>query len=196
MRAEPGHFQTGLCYNQTDPTADLPAPLRLRFDGSHAPRPVHPREIHQGANGRQEAGCGIFRTLPERPLPDRGRELAPPAISEYRNHHEAPARADRRRWLIGGWKRRFDEPIPLPRGRQLVTLADSGKYVTRLAKAEHQAAEWQAAMEALILVATSGGPTMFARIGVMRALNRGHVREFNPSRKDPHWGRRKLKRDM
>jgi hypothetical protein len=32
---------------------------------------------------------------------------------------------------------------------------------------------WQAAMEALILVATSGGPTMFARIGVMRALNHG-----------------------
>jgi hypothetical protein len=28
-------------------------------------------------------------------------------------------------------------------------------------------------MEALILVATSGGPTMFARIGIMRALNRG-----------------------
>jgi hypothetical protein len=27
-------------------------------------------------------------------------------------------------------------------------------------------------MEALILVATSGGPTMFAHIGVMRALNR------------------------
>jgi len=29
-------------------------------------------------------------------------------------------------------------------------------------------------MEALILVATLGGPTMFARIGVLRALNR-HV---------------------
>jgi hypothetical protein len=28
-------------------------------------------------------------------------------------------------------------------------------------------------MEALILVATSGGPTMFARIGIMRALNHG-----------------------
>jgi hypothetical protein len=27
-------------------------------------------------------------------------------------------------------------------------------------------------MEALILLATLGGPTMFARIGVMRALNR------------------------
>ncbi len=27
-------------------------------------------------------------------------------------------------------------------------------------------------MEALILVAEKGGPTMFARIGIMRALNR------------------------
>jgi hypothetical protein len=95
-----------------------------------------------------------------------------------------------------GWKRRFDEPILLPRGRQLVTLEDAGTYITKLPKAEHEAAKWQAAMEALILVATSGGPTMFARIGIMRALNRGHVREFNPDRKEHHWGRRKLKRDM
>jgi hypothetical protein len=35
---------------------------------------------------------------------------------------------------------------------------------------------------------------MFARIGVMRALNR-QVEQFNPSRQDPHWSRRKLKRD-
>jgi hypothetical protein len=48
-------------------------------------------------------------------------------------------------------------------------------------------------MEALILVATLGGPTMFARIGIMRALSRGHVRDT--SRKDTHWGKRKLKRD-
>src|SRR5467141_4765113 len=60
-----------------------------------------------------------------------------------------------------GWKRRFDDPIPLPRGRQLVTLEDAGRYITKLPKAEHGTAEWQAAMEALILVATSGGLTMF-----------------------------------
>ncbi|MGY4287752.1 hypothetical protein ACVWXO_006972 [Bradyrhizobium sp. LM2.7] len=30
----------------------------------------------------------------------------------------------------------------------------------------------------------------------MKALNRGHVREFNLSLKDPHWGRRKLARSM
>jgi hypothetical protein len=94
-----------------------------------------------------------------------------------------------------GWKRQFDDPIPLPRGRQLVTLEDAGWYITRLPKAEHEAAEWQAAMEALILAATLGGPTMFARIGVMRALNRHVERVFNPNRKDHHWGRRKLARD-
>jgi hypothetical protein len=69
-----------------------------------------------------------------------------------------------------GWQRRFDDPIALPRGRQLVTSEDAGKYITKPPKVEHDAKEWQAAMEALILVATSGGPTMFARIGVMRAL--------------------------
>jgi hypothetical protein len=72
---------------------------------------------------------------------------------------------------------------------------DAGRYITKLPKAEHEAAEWQAAMEALILVATSGGPTMFARIGIMRALNRHVERVFNPDRKDHHWGRRKLARD-
>jgi hypothetical protein len=83
----------------------------------------------------------------------------------------------------------------LPRGRKLVTLEDAGNYITKLPKAEHTTKEWQAAMEALILVATSGGPTMFARIGVMRALNRHVEREFNPDRKDYRWGKRKLKRD-
>ena len=95
-----------------------------------------------------------------------------------------------------GWKRRFDDPIPLPRGRHLITLEDAGNYITRLPKAEHEAQEWQAAMESLILVVQLGGPTMFARIGIMRALNRNVERTFNPSRKDTHWGRRKLKRDM
>jgi hypothetical protein len=73
---------------------------------------------------------------------------------------------------MADWSRHFDEPIPLPRGRELVTLKDAGTYITKLPKAEHEAPEWQAAMQALILVATKGGPTMLARIGMMRALNR------------------------
>jgi hypothetical protein len=94
-----------------------------------------------------------------------------------------------------GWSRQFDDPIDLPRGRQLVTLEDAGNYITKLPKAEHSAPEWQAAMQALILVAKLGGPTMFARIGVMRALHRNVERVFNPDRKETHWGKRKLKRD-
>jgi hypothetical protein len=71
-----------------------------------------------------------------------------------------------------GWPRlettvRWTNSAPLG---QLVTLEDAGTYITKLPKAEHEAAEWQAATEALILVATSGGPTMFARIGVMRGI--------------------------
>ena len=63
-----------------------------------------------------------------------------------------------------GWKRPFDDPIPLPDGRQLVTIEDAGNYITKL--------------------------------GVMKATNRGHVRTFDPDRKDPHWGKRKLRRDQ
>jgi hypothetical protein len=94
-----------------------------------------------------------------------------------------------------GWKRSFDDPIPLARDRPLVTLEDAGNYITKLPKAEHEAPESQAAMEALILVATSGGPTMFARICVTRALNRHVERKFNPSREEKHWGKRELARD-
>jgi hypothetical protein len=71
-----------------------------------------------------------------------------------------------------GWQRRFEDPIPLPGGRQLVTLRDAAEYITKLPKAEHAAEEWQAAMQALLLVAEHDGPTMFARIGVSRALHR------------------------
>jgi hypothetical protein len=80
------------------------------------------------------------------------------------------------------WSAEFNAPIPLPKGRQLVTVRDAGKYITKLPKTEHEAQEWQAAMEALILVTTSGGPTMFARIGVMRALNRHVERVFAADR--------------
>jgi hypothetical protein len=45
-----------------------------------------------------------------------------------------------------GWKRAF----ALPSGRELVTLEDAGTYITKLFKAEHEAPEWQAAVEALI----------------------------------------------
>jgi hypothetical protein len=93
-----------------------------------------------------------------------------------------------------GWSRKFDDPIPMPDGRTLVTLMDAGDYITSLPKKESGLPEWQAAIEAPMLV-SRGGPTMLARIGVMRALNRNVERVFEPSRKGTHWETRKLKRD-
>jgi hypothetical protein len=97
---------------------------------------------------------------------------------------------------MADWTRKFDEPIPVPKGRRLVTLRDAGDYIAKLPKAKYLTAEWQAAMFALMLVVDLNGPTMMARIGIMRALNRNVVREFDSSRKDTHWGKRKLKRDQ
>jgi hypothetical protein len=93
------------------------------------------------------------------------------------------------------WDQRFFDPIILPDQKPLATLGDAALSVTKLPRAEHDAEEWQAAMQALLLVAELDGPTMFARIGVLRALNRHIERVFDPSRKDKHWGRRKLARD-
>jgi hypothetical protein len=64
---------------------------------------------------------------------------------------------------------------------RLATLRDAGQYIAALPKKEHAAPEWQAAMQ--------------ARIGVMRAPNRHYVPPLNPKGKEPHGGRRKLKRD-
>jgi hypothetical protein len=93
------------------------------------------------------------------------------------------------------WSRKFDEPIAQSNGRSLVTLLDAAAHITAFPEEVSALPEWQAAIEALLLVVEHGGPTMIARIGIMRALNRGHVREFN-RHGDPHWGRRKLRRDQ
>jgi hypothetical protein len=92
------------------------------------------------------------------------------------------------------WDQRFYDPIILPGRKPLVTLRDAALFITKLPKVEHDAEAWQAAMVALLLVAEHDGPTMFARIGVMRALNNVE-RLFDASRKEKPWGRRKLARE-
>jgi hypothetical protein len=94
-----------------------------------------------------------------------------------------------------GWTRPFEDPIPLPRGRRLITLKDAADYITRLPKAEQDDRHWQAAIEALIMAAEGRGPLLHARVGVLRALNRHASRVFKPDRKNHHWGKRKLARD-
>ena len=74
------------------------------------------------------------------------------------------------------WFKRFYDPIVLPDGRTLLTLRDAAEYITTLPKAGHDAADWQVAMETLLLVAERDGPEMLARIAVLRALSRNRPR--------------------
>ncbi|XIA64902.1 hypothetical protein ACFIOY_40190 [Bradyrhizobium sp. TZ2] len=83
------------------------------------------------------------------------------------------------------WFKRFVDPIILPDRRKLLTLRDAAEYITALPKAEHDAADWQVAMETLILVAERGGPEMLARIAVMKALNRHGVQATPAPRRKP-----------
>jgi hypothetical protein len=70
------------------------------------------------------------------------------------------------------WSSRFDEPIRLRGGGSLTTLQHAANYIMKLPHEVQQQQHWQIAVENLINAAeTGGGWLMFARIGVMRALN-------------------------
>lgn len=58
----------------------------------------------------------------------------------------------------------MDDPIGLPNGRESVTLQDRGIYITKLPKVEHEAREWQAAAEVLLMVAERSGIVILAAL--------------------------------
>src|ERR1700716_2101635 len=97
----------------------------------------------------------------------------------------------------GGWSRRFDEPIELPDGRKLRTLAEAMAWLAKeIPKSEHKMDKVQTAAYCVTRAAEHGGPMIFAEMGIKRAIHRHRERVFNPGRKDQHWGKRKLKRDQ
>jgi hypothetical protein len=55
------------------------------------------------------------------------------------------------------WGARFDDPIALANGRKLLTLQGAATHITNLPKKESDLPEWQAAIEALMLVADRCG---------------------------------------
>jgi hypothetical protein len=97
--------------------------------------------------------------------------------------------------LLLPWSSLFEDPIPLPRGRSLVTLKDAADYATKLPKAEQNKPAWQIAIHCLIETAEGRDFLLHARFGMLRALNADKPREFTES-KGHHWGKRKLKRDQ
>lgn len=92
------------------------------------------------------------------------------------------------------WKRRFDEPILLPDGERINTLGEAIAYLAKTTPiSEREMPAITTAAEILTNTAERGWPMMMARMAVLKALHRHEKRVFS-DRKDPHWGRRKLKR--
>ncbi len=91
---------------------------------------------------------------------------------------------------------RFDQPIILPSGEKLETLADARRHILKLPKTHHGQQAWQAAIEALLMAAEKRGPVMHANVGVHQAVHGlKPIPEYDSS-KEKHWGRRKLARDQ
>lgn len=75
---------------------------------------------------------------------------------------------------VASWKTPFDDPIPLPNGRQLVTLEDAAAYIRKLPRAKHRLPPWQTAGIHLIRAAEKGGGwLMLARIAMSQAIHHG-----------------------
>jgi hypothetical protein len=68
-------------------------------------------------------------------------------------------------------------------------------YIRKLPKSEQDTPEWRLAAQILIDAAENRGPILFAKMGILRAVNRNVERVFDTSCKDTHWGRCKLVRD-
>ena len=54
------------------------------------------------------------------------------------------------------WSTAFEDPIVLPDGRQLLTLKDAADYVTKLPKEQSDLAQWQIAIQALMVCSRGG----------------------------------------
>jgi hypothetical protein len=93
------------------------------------------------------------------------------------------------------WDQRFFDPIMLPGRKPLVTLRDAALYITKLPKAEHDAEEGQAAMQALSARRVAGGIELFpsvygfAVINIPRSPEQGWSIN-NPLRERPYRRRR------
>jgi hypothetical protein len=69
-----------------------------------------------------------------------------------------------------GWKRAFDDPIPLPNAGELRTLLDAGRYVDALPRSMHEREEWKTVMEVLLSAVEGREPVNLLRIALTLAL--------------------------
>lgn len=96
------------------------------------------------------------------------------------------------------WDRLFDPPVPLPNGRPARTLRDAADYIRKLSTSERFRQEWRLAVHTLIEAAENRGPMVFARMGLLYAIDRDAEPRFESRRRRAkliRLGRRKLARN-
>ena len=91
------------------------------------------------------------------------------------------------------WDRPFAQPVPLPEGPPAQTLRDAAGYIRKLPQPERDGQEWRLAVQMLIDAAEDRGPMLFARMGIVRALEA--CVEPAPERQGQDQDRGKLKCD-
>jgi hypothetical protein len=92
------------------------------------------------------------------------------------------------------WDFRFDVPVILPNGKQLLTLGDARQHLLTIPKAEYSDALGHAA-EALVMAAERRGPIMHANAALARLVYGPRPIPEPTASKQIHWGRQKLARD-
>jgi hypothetical protein len=87
------------------------------------------------------------------------------------------------------WDRPFAQPVPLPAGAPARTLRNAADYIRNLPQSERDRQEWRLAVQMLIDAAEDRGPMLFARMGIIRALEAGVESTSNPENQDLPTGR-------
>jgi len=71
------------------------------------------------------------------------------------------------------WSIKFDVPIVLDDGRELITLREAAEYVTALRKKEQAKPHWQTIAGELMMAAERRGIVMLVEIAMRQALAHG-----------------------
>jgi hypothetical protein len=96
------------------------------------------------------------------------------------------------------WNRRFDDTIETLDGRKIKTLDDARRYLVTFAvpRQPHKKELLAIALRCVLGAANGTDLMMHARIALGRWVHRDAPPKEFTSGKDPHWGKRKLKRDQ
>jgi hypothetical protein len=72
----------------------------------------------------------------------------------------------------------------LPKGPPARTIRDAANYIRTLSESQRDRNEWRLAVQMLIDAAEDRGPLLFARMGIVRALERDAGLGFAPLRRN------------